>query len=80
MPVKVRLPVDGGVHFPNEFEVFSQLVGRALADMLVEFAGVDVVDLDAILDGLYACRVEAKVLAVYVVNTLELVAVTDRPA
>ena len=52
----------------------------ALADMLVEFAGVDVVDLDAILDGLYACRVEAKVLAVYVVNTLELVAVTDRPA
>lgn len=48
--------------------------------MLVEFAGVDVVDLDAILDGLYACRVEAKVLAVYVVNTLELVAVTDRPA
>ena len=47
--------------------------------MLVEFAGVDVVDLDAVLDGLYACRVEAKVLAVYVVDALELVAVTDGP-
>ena len=80
LPVKVCLPVDGGVHFPNEFEVFPQLVGRAFTNMLVEFAGIDVVDLNAILNGLHACRVEAKVLAVYVVNTLELVTVTDGPA
>ena len=80
LPVEVRRAVYGGVYFPNEFEVFPQFVGRALADMLVEFAGVDVVDLDAILDGLHACRVEAKILAVYVVNALELVAVTDGPA
>ena len=48
--------------------------------MLVEFAGIDVVDLDAILNGLHACRSRGKDFAVYVVNALELVAVTDGPA
>ena len=80
LPAKVCRAIDGGVYFPNEFEVFPQLVGRTFSDMLVEFAGVDIVDLDAILNGLHACRVEAKILAMYIVNTLELVAVTDGPA
>lgn len=51
LPVEVRRAVDGGVYFPNEFEVFPQLVGRAFTNMLVEFAGIDVVDLNAILNG-----------------------------
>ena len=76
---KIFLFVKFGIDTLDQFYVFTELVGVSLPDSLINQRRGDIVDLDALADGLFRGGEEVESLFVDIVDTFELGAHVDRP-